>query len=80
MFLASPWLELYIDFQTSHFAVFEQFKVDSYFANFRQVKIDPVRLFKDFRQVTVILLSLGKTCLEDDSNPLRLIKIQDPWA
>ena len=45
MFLASPWLEIYIDFQTSHFADFEQFKVDIYFANFGQVKIDPIRFF-----------------------------------
>ena len=79
MFLVSPWLELHIDFQTIHFADFEQFKVVSYFANFGQVKMDCL-VFYDFRQVTVILLSLGKTCLEDDSNPLRLIKIQDPRA
>ena len=78
MFLVSPWLELHIDFQTIHFADFEQFIVVSYFANFGQVKMDSVWFFYDFRQVTVILLSLGKTCLEDDSNPLRLIKIQDP--
>ena len=45
MFLASPWLEIYIDFQTSHFADFEQFKVDIYFANFGQVKIHPLRSF-----------------------------------
>ena len=42
MFLASPWLET--DFQTRHFADFEQFKV-IYFANFGQVKIDPIRFF-----------------------------------
>ena len=51
MFLASLWLELYIDFQTSHFADFEQFTVDSYFANFGQVKIEPIRIFYDFQQV-----------------------------
>ena len=45
MFLASPWLEIYIDFQTSHFADFEQFKVDIYFSNFGQVKIDPIQSF-----------------------------------
>ena len=72
--------DIYTHFQTSHFADFEQFKVDSYFANFEQVKIDPIRFFYDFGQVTVILLSLGKTSLKDDSNPLRLIKIQDPRA
>ena len=45
MFLASLWLEIYIDFQTSHFADFEQFKVDIYLANFGPVKIDPIWLF-----------------------------------
>ena len=44
MFLASPWLEI-IDFQTSHFADSEQFKVDIYFAIFRQVKNDPIQTF-----------------------------------
>ena len=43
MFLASPWR--YIDFQTSHFADFEQFKVDIYFTNFEQAKIDPIWSF-----------------------------------
>ena len=42
MFLASPWLEIYRDFPTSHFADFEQFKVDIYFANFGQIKNDSV--------------------------------------
>ena len=37
--------DIYIDFQTSHFAKFEQFKVDIYFANFGQVKIDPIWSF-----------------------------------
>ena len=32
-----------IDFQTSHFTDFEQFKVDFHFANFGSVKIDPIR-------------------------------------
>ena len=45
MFSASPWLEIYIDFQISHLAEFEQFKADIYFANFGQVKIDPIRSF-----------------------------------
>ena len=35
----------YIDFQTIHFADFEQFKVDIYFMNFGQVKIHPIRSF-----------------------------------
>ena len=41
---------MYIDFQTSHFADYEQFKVDIYFADFGEV---------------AIILHLGKTCLED---------------
>ena len=43
MFLASSWLEIYIDFQIRHFADFEQFKFDIPFANFGQVKTDPIR-------------------------------------
>ena len=37
----------YVDFQTGHFADFEQFKVGIHFANFEQVqvKIDPVHFF-----------------------------------
>ena len=74
---------IYVDFQTSHFGDFEhfkQFKVDSCFANFRQGKIDPIRFFTAFGQVTVILRSFGKACLKDNSNPLCLIKIQDLCA
>ena len=33
----------YVDFQIGCFADFEQFKVDVYFANFEQVKTDPIR-------------------------------------
>ena len=33
----------YIDFQTGHFVDFKQFKVDIHFANFGQVKTDPIR-------------------------------------
>ena len=44
MFLAfCDWR--YIDFQASHFANLKQFKIDNYFAGFKQVKIDPTRLF-----------------------------------
>ena len=32
----------YIDFQTGHFADFQQFKIDIHFANFSQVIIDPI--------------------------------------
>ena len=37
MFLASPWLEIYV--LTGHFPNFEQFKIDRY-ADFGQIKID----------------------------------------
>ena len=78
MFLASPWLEICIDFQTSDFADFEQLKVDIYFANFGQVKTDPIRSF---------LLALDRSqlfycvwvrhALKIDSNPLRWQKIKN---
>ena len=41
MFLASPWLEIY-RFSNWSFWYFEQFKVDIHFANFGQVRIDPI--------------------------------------
>ena len=41
MFLASLWLG-YIDFQIGHFADSEQFKVYVHFANFGQIKTDPI--------------------------------------
>ena len=63
MFLASLWLEIDIDFQISHFANFEQFKVDIYFANIGKSKLILFGHFYYFGQVAVILLSLGKTCL-----------------
>ena len=31
-----------MDFQTGHFADFEQFKIDIHFVNFEQFKIDPI--------------------------------------
>ena len=74
--------DIYIDFQTSHFADFEQFKVDIYFANFGQVKLGPTWPFLltlDI-QVTVILLVWGRHASKIDSNPLCLIKIQEPGA
>ena len=46
-----------------------QERVDIYFANFGQVKIDPVWSFYYFGQVTVILLSLVKTYLKDQFKP-----------
>ena len=57
MFLASPWWR-YVNFQT------EQFKAETHFANFGQVKIDPIFSFLLFGQVTVVLLYLGKTYRE----------------
>ena len=52
------------------FADFEQFQVDTDFANFGKVKIDPIwGFFNDFGQLTVILLSLGKTCSEKQYKP-----------
>ena len=45
---------IYIDFQTDHFADFEQFKIGSHFADFGQVKIEPTCLF---------LLFLGRSLL-----------------
>ena len=58
-----------MDFQTSHFDDFEQFKVDIYFANFGQVKIHTFGSFLHFGQVTVILVSLGKTCRKKQFKP-----------
>ena len=75
MFLASPWLEWrYINFQTRHFADFEQFKVDIYFTNFGKVKIHPIWSFLLTLDRSVILLSLGKTCHENRFKPSSLDK------
>ena len=41
IFLTSPCLEIY-RFSNGSFCYFEQFKVTVYFANFGQVKIDPI--------------------------------------
>ena len=68
MFLSSPWLEIQ-RFQIGHFADFEQFKADIHFDNFGQVKAVPICFFTDCRQVTVNLLSLGKTCCGKQSKP-----------
>ena len=45
VFCFSVTRDIYIDFQTSHFADFTQFKVDIYFDNFGQFKIDPILSF-----------------------------------
>ena len=55
MFLAFPYLEI-IDFQTSYFSDFEQFQIDSHFADFWVYLFS----FTYFEQVTVILLCLDK--------------------
>ena len=55
-------------FQTSHFAAFEQLKVEIYFANFGQVKID------------LLYWVCVRHASKIDSNSLRLIKIQGPRA
>ena len=50
-----------IKFSNRSFYYIEQFRVDIHFANFWQVKIDPIRFFSaDVGQVTVVLLSLSK--------------------
>ena len=43
MFLTFPLLE--VDFQTGHLANFEQFKIDSHFADFEQDNTDTTHLF-----------------------------------
>ena len=45
---------IYIYIQTGNFADFDHFKIDSYFTNFEEVKIESTRL---------LLLSLGKSQL-----------------
>ena len=60
-----------IDFETGHFASFEQFKIDLYFANFGQAKIDPFVVFYYFGQVTAILLHLGKTYCEKQAKKFK---------
>ena len=49
------------DFQTGKFAEFEQFKIDSHFANFGQVQSDPNCLSLLTLGRSVTLLTLGKT-------------------
>ena len=78
MFLASLWLEIY-RFSNWSFCYFEQFKVDIHFANFGQVRIDPI---------CSLLLTLDRSQLfywvwvsyvaKTNPNPLHLVKIQEP--
>ena len=55
-----------IGFQTGHFADFEQLKVDIYFANFGQVKIDPTH--------SLLLLWTGHSYFTDFGQDIRLQK------
>ena len=72
----------YVHFQTGH-DDFEQIGIDSHFAVFGLVKIDPVKIelfiFTDFGQVTVILQLLywvwaRRLIMKNNPNPLRLTK------
>ena len=59
MFLASPCLET-CRFSNWSFCYFDQFKTDSHFPDFRQVKSEPTHLYLlTIWKITVILLSLG---------------------
>ena len=49
------------DFQTGNFVNFEQFKIDSHFANFGQVETDPNFSSLPTLRRSVILMTLGKT-------------------
>ena len=69
----------HIDFQTSHFANSEHFKVDIYFANFEQVKIDPIWSFLLLWAGHHYFSVFGSNASKN-SNPLCLIKIQEPCA
>ena len=80
MFLASPWLEIHTDFQTSHFADFEQFKVDIYFTNFGQVKIHPIWSFLlTLERSQLFYWIWARHAAKNDPN-LHLIKIQELHA
>ena len=68
MFLVSPWLEI-IDFQASHFADSEQFKVDIYFANIGQVKICHFRTFLLLWTGHCYFTDLGKACYKKQFKP-----------
>ena len=55
----------------------KQFKVDIYFANFGQVRIDPT-CFLLFGQVPVILLVWVSYVSKNNPKPFHLTKIQEP--
>ena len=59
------------DFQKSHFADFEQFKIDSQFANLGQVKIDPNCQLLLLWAGHNYLLSLGNMLGHKKQSPLK---------
>ena len=69
MFLASRWLEIYIDIQNGYFADSEQFKAKliSILLTLGKLKLTLFVSFYWLGQVTLILLSLGKTCRKKQS-------------
>ena len=70
-----------IDFQTSHFADFEQFKVNIYFTNLGQVKIRPIWSFLIILDKSQLFYWVWvRHAAKNDPNPLRLLKIQEPRA
>ena len=78
MFLASPLLKIY-RFSNWTFCYFEEFKIDIYFTNFGQVKIDHIwssLLTLDSFQLFYWLWV--RHVVKNNSNPLCLIKIQEP--
>ena len=61
MFLAFPWLKIYVYIQTGNFADFDHFKIDSYFTDFEESQNWAYSfVVTEFGQVTIILLTLGK--------------------
>ena len=74
MFLASTWLEIYIDFKTGHFVNFEQFMVDINFANFRQVKIDPICSLWTLDRSQLFYWVWPRHAVKNNPNPLHLMK------
>ena len=67
----------YIDFQTGHFAGFEQFKVDIHSANFGQIEGEPISSLLWTVAGHNYLTSLGKAYHRKQSKP-SLIKIEEP--
>ena len=68
MFVTSLWQKIY-RFSNWLFCYFEQFRADIYFANFGQVRTDPIFSLLLTLDRSVILPSLGKLCWENQSKP-----------